>query len=33
MKITLAMLIMHLTGGRTTSSNGHAKHRERRPNL
>jgi acetyl-CoA carboxylase carboxyl transferase subunit beta len=33
MKATLGTLIMHLTGGRTASSNGHAKHRERRPNL
>ena len=33
MKATLATLIMHLTAGRAPSSNGHAKHRERRPTL
>jgi acetyl-CoA carboxylase carboxyl transferase subunit beta len=35
MKATLGTLIMHLTAGRTagSSGNGHAKHRERRPNL
>jgi acetyl-CoA carboxylase carboxyl transferase subunit beta len=33
MKATLATLIMHLTAGRTASTNGHAKHRERRPPL
>jgi acetyl-CoA carboxylase carboxyl transferase subunit beta len=30
MKATLAMLVMHLMAGKTSTTNGHAKHRERR---
>ena len=33
MKATLATLIMHLIAGKAASTNGHAKHRERRPTL
>ena len=33
MKATLATLIMHLGAGKTASTNGHAKHRDRRPAL
>jgi hypothetical protein len=33
MKITLATLIMHLVAGKTGNTNGHARHRERRPTL
>jgi acetyl-CoA carboxylase carboxyl transferase subunit beta len=33
MKTTLATLIMHLVAGKAATTNGHAKHRERRPTL
>ncbi|HMI86119.1 MAG TPA: acetyl-CoA carboxylase, carboxyltransferase subunit beta [Polyangiaceae bacterium] len=33
MKPTLSTLIMHLCAGKAASTNGHAKHRERRPTL
>jgi acetyl-CoA carboxylase carboxyl transferase subunit beta len=33
MKATLATLIMHLVSGKAVSTNGHAKHRDRRPAL